>query len=76
MSMTDKIRNIVEDVSTEDQEIEQPTEDNSEEVVEELESTESEVSEEAEEVDENEDISIAESSCVTQQPPAYNLLKS
>jgi uncharacterized protein YycO len=47
--MTDKIRNIVEDVSTEDQEIEQPTEDNSEEVVEELESTESEVSEEAEE---------------------------
>ena len=47
--MTDKIRNIVEDVSTEDQETEQPTEINSEEVVEELESTESEVSEEAEE---------------------------
>ena len=47
--MTDKIKNIVEDVSTEDQETEQPTEVNSEEVVEELESTESEVSEEAEE---------------------------
>ena len=47
--MTDTIKNIVEDVSTEDQETEQPTEVNSEEVVEELESTESEVSEEAEE---------------------------
>ena len=45
MSMTDKIRNIVEDVSTEDQETEQAeevSEDN-------LESIESEVSEEAEE---------------------------
>jgi len=49
MSMTDKIRNIVEDVSTEDQETEQPTEVNSEEVVEELDSIESEVSEETEE---------------------------
>jgi len=47
--MTDKIRNIVEDVSTEDQETEQPTEVNSEEVVEELDSIESEVSEETEE---------------------------
>jgi len=50
MSMTDKIRNIVEDVSEEVQETEQPTEEvNSEEVVEGLESTESEVSEETEE---------------------------
>jgi len=48
--MTDKIRNIVEDVSEEVQETEQPTEEvNSEEVVEGLESTESEVSEETEE---------------------------
>jgi len=47
--MTDTIKNIVEDVSTEDQEIEQPTEVDSEEVVEELESIESEVSEETEE---------------------------
>jgi hypothetical protein len=49
MSMTDTIKNIVEDVSTEDQETEQPTEVNSEEVVKELESIESEVSEETEE---------------------------
>ena len=50
MSMTDKIRNIVEDVSEEVQETEQADEVKAEEVSEEnLESTESEVSEEAEE---------------------------